>query len=190
MQDQGPPPQDQMAQTYMALHDLSLGKYDVTVTSGPSYSTRRQEAAAEQMQFLQAFPQAAPVIGDIVAKNLDWPQADEIAERIAKATGQGDGQQGLPPDVQKQISDGVQLIQQQQQQIEQLKAQLGDKQAQTQVDAQKIQVDAQKTEVERRKAATAQFEAETNRFQAMTAAHPVARQDVMNRMYGPVSPQQ
>lgn len=157
----------------MMLHDLSVGKYDVTVTSGPSYTTRRAEAAAEQMQFLQSFPQAAPVIGDIVAKNLDWPQADEIAKRIAKATGQGDEPQ-IPPQLQQQIEQGQQLIQQQQQEIDQLKSDQTDKQAQAQIDQMKIQVDQQRLEIERLKAQTAQFEAETARMQteiSVAAAH-------------------
>jgi len=34
------------------------------------------------LAFLQAYPAAAPVIGDLVAKNMDWPGADEIAKRL------------------------------------------------------------------------------------------------------------
>lgn len=170
--DQGAPPEApegqgedaaEMAQIYTALHDLSLGKYDVTVTSGPSYTTRRVEAATEQMQFLQAFPAAAPVIGDIVAGNLDWPGADEIAKRLAKLNGQSEQQ--LPPKIEQQIEQGKQLIQQLQAENEQLKAGQAEKQAQAALDAQKIQVDAQKVEVEKMKAETAKFEADTARME-------------------------
>ncbi len=64
------------------VYDLSAGKYDVTVTAGPSFTTRRQEAATQMIELVRAFPQAAAAVGDILAKNLDWPGADEIAERL------------------------------------------------------------------------------------------------------------
>lgn len=65
-----------------AIHDLSIGTYDVTVTTGPSYATRRMEAADAMMQFMRTAPQAAAFMLDIIAKNMDWPGADEIAERF------------------------------------------------------------------------------------------------------------
>ena len=92
------------------IYDLTAGKYDLVVQAGPSYTTKRQEAADQMMTLLQAFPQAAPVIGDLVAKNLDWPGADEIAARLrmllpaqlqqggGQSAGQGAGQ-GVAPGV-------------------------------------------------------------------------------------------
>ncbi len=65
-----------------AVFDLSVGKYDLTVEAGPSFTTRREEAASQMIALIQAFPQAAPVLGDLLAKNLDWPGAEEIAERL------------------------------------------------------------------------------------------------------------
>ena len=32
---------------------------------------------------------AAPLIGDLLARNLDWPGADEVARRLARANGGG-----------------------------------------------------------------------------------------------------
>jgi hypothetical protein len=66
------------------LNDLSQGTYDVRVKIGPSYATRRAEAADSMLQFIQAVPQAASVAGDLVARNMDWPGADEIAERLRR----------------------------------------------------------------------------------------------------------
>jgi Phage P22-like portal protein len=66
------------------LNDLSQGRYDVRVKIGPSYATRRAEAADSMLQFIQAVPQAASVAGDLVARNMDWPGADEIAERLRR----------------------------------------------------------------------------------------------------------
>jgi hypothetical protein len=64
------------------VFDLTVGKYDLTVEAGPSFTTRREEAASQMIALIQAFPQAAPVLGDLLAKNLDWPGADEIAQRL------------------------------------------------------------------------------------------------------------
>ncbi|NTW34549.1 MAG: hypothetical protein HGB17_00140 [Syntrophobacteraceae bacterium] len=75
---------DQQTGTPIIVNDIAEGKYDVVVTSGPSYQTQRMEAADSIMAFVQAVPAAAAVIMDLVAKNMDWPGADEIAKRLKK----------------------------------------------------------------------------------------------------------
>ena len=64
--------------------DLKTGKYDVVIETGPSFSTRRVEAAESMMAFVQAVPGAAAVAGDLIAKAQDWPMASEIAERLRR----------------------------------------------------------------------------------------------------------
>jgi hypothetical protein len=64
------------------IYDLTVGKYDVTVQAGPSFTSRREEAANQMIELIRAYPAAAPVIGDLLAKNLDWPGADEVAQRL------------------------------------------------------------------------------------------------------------
>lgn len=66
------------------LNDMSAGEYDVVVTVGPAYTTKRLEAAESMMQFVQAVPQAAAVVSDLIAKNMDWPGAEEISDRLRK----------------------------------------------------------------------------------------------------------
>lgn len=68
----------------VTLNDLSAGKYDVEVATGPSFSTRRIEAAESMMAFVQAVPQAGAVIADLIARNMDWPGAEAIAERLRR----------------------------------------------------------------------------------------------------------
>lgn len=68
--------------------DLKTGKYDIEIETGPSYSTRRVEAAESMMAFIQAVPNAAAIAGDLIASAQDWPDADKIAARLRK---------GLPP---------------------------------------------------------------------------------------------
>ena len=62
--------------------DLQAGRYDVAVDVGPSYATQRKEASESMLEVLKAFPQAAPVLGDLLAKNFDWVGADELAKRL------------------------------------------------------------------------------------------------------------
>lgn len=69
------------------INDLSVGKYDLVVTTGPSYSTQRLEAADGMIQLAQVAPHYIPVIAPRLARNLDWPDADDIAEEM-RALGQ------------------------------------------------------------------------------------------------------
>jgi hypothetical protein len=71
------------------VFDLGVGRYDLTVRAGPSFASRREEAASQMIELIRAFPPAAPLIGDLLAKNLDWPGADEVARRLARANGGG-----------------------------------------------------------------------------------------------------
>ena len=66
------------------IYNLGIGKYDVCVTTGPSYMTKRQEALDAMSQLLQANPQLWAVAGDLFVKNMDWPGAQEMAARFAK----------------------------------------------------------------------------------------------------------
>ncbi len=77
-----PDPADE-ARKIEKIYDLAAGKYDLTVKSGPSFTSRREEAATQMIELIRAYPPAAPLIGDLLAKNLDWPGADEIAGRLA-----------------------------------------------------------------------------------------------------------
>jgi hypothetical protein len=81
------------------IFDLTVGKYDVVVTIGPSYSTQREEAAEGMMAFMSAIPpQAAMMVADLVVKNLDWPGAREFEKRFKALLPPGiSGEQGGPP---------------------------------------------------------------------------------------------
>lgn len=75
---------DEESREWVTINDLSVSKYDVVVTTGPAYSTQRQEAAESMIQFAQAVPSAAAVMADLIALNMDWPGADSIAERLKR----------------------------------------------------------------------------------------------------------
>jgi hypothetical protein len=66
------------------IYNPSVGTYDVMVTTGPGYMTKRQEALDAMSQILQTNPQLWAVAGDLFIKNMDWPGAQEMAERFKK----------------------------------------------------------------------------------------------------------
>lgn len=62
--------------------DLTVGKYDVTVSTGPSVTTQRQETAELLTNALQAAPMLAPVILPRLASVIELPDADEFAAEV------------------------------------------------------------------------------------------------------------
>jgi hypothetical protein len=66
------------------IYNPGVGRYDVVVTTGPSYMTKRQESMDAMSQILQGNPQLWAVAGDLFVKNMDWPGAQELAARLAK----------------------------------------------------------------------------------------------------------
>jgi hypothetical protein len=106
--------------------DINQGKYDIVVETGPSYSTKRVEAADAMMQFAQAVPQAAALIPDLIARAQDFPMADEMAERFKRA---------LPPQITESPDDEVT---EEQMQAKQAAAQQAQMQQQMQMQAAQL----------------------------------------------------
>lgn len=133
---------------YTRIHDVRTGRYDVTVKAGPSFTSRREEAATQMMEMVQAFgPELGRAIGDLLAKNLDWPGADEIAKRLQKM---------LPPELQDDSQDPqVQALQQQIEQmgqaLQQLQGALAKAEEEKSMEARKLAIDEYKAVTERMK---------------------------------------
>jgi hypothetical protein len=111
---------DEEGNVQIVEHDLTLGKYDIRMESGPSYTTRRQEAAEQMTEMARHVPDFVMLAGDILAKNLDWPGASEIAERLEQKYKEAKGQ--LPPEVENMIKQGKETIAKLQKENEMLKA--------------------------------------------------------------------
>jgi hypothetical protein len=96
------------------IYDVTSGKYDVVVETGPSFETKRQETADAMATVLQANPELWQVAGDIFVKSLDWPNADKLAERMKKMLPPQlqDNANPIPPQVQQQLDQSKQMIQQ------------------------------------------------------------------------------
>ena len=75
---------DQAGAMIEKIYNPSVGTYDVMVTTGPGYMTKRQEALDAMSQILQSNPQLWTVAGDLFIKNMDWPGAQEMADRFKK----------------------------------------------------------------------------------------------------------
>jgi len=132
------------------IYDLGVGKYDIVVDTGPSFTTRREQIAQEMMAFLKAFPQAAPVVGDIFVKELDWPQGEEIADRL-KAMLPPQAAGGLPPEVQSMMQDGQKMIGMLQQKVQQATQENSVLKAQSQIKDQVHALELEKKDVELKK---------------------------------------
>ena len=102
------------------LNDVTVGEYDVVMETGPGYNSKRQEAVDSMMGLLGADPTLMQTAGDLIFRNMDFPGAEVIADRLAAANpmAQIDDKSPIPPQVQMQLAQSKQMIQQLQQQIQ------------------------------------------------------------------------
>lgn len=157
------PEQDQ-AHTQDIQRDIEVafnplvGRYDVTIDTGPSYQTQRQESADALTSLTKSMPMLSQVAGDLVVRAYDFPMADEISERLAKALPPGlkDEEKGgdVPPQVQQQI-------QQMGQQMDQLTQELH-------ASADKLHELQDEREWKMNELAVKAFEADTKRIAALS----------------------
>lgn len=63
-------------------YDLTVGEYTVSIQSGPSFGTKRQETAEAGMTLMEVYPAAAPAIADLIVRSMDWPGAQQMADSM------------------------------------------------------------------------------------------------------------
>ena len=139
------------------IYNPSVGKYDVVVTTGPSYMTKRQEALDAMGMILQSNPQLWSVAGDLFIKNMDWPGAQEMAKRFAKI---------IDPKIMAD-SDESPEMQQAKQQMEAMAQELNQLHEMMQNVGKSIEV--QEMERKEFEAQIKAFDAETKRISAVQA---------------------
>jgi hypothetical protein len=147
------------------IYNLGIGQYDVTVSVGPSYTTKRQEAADGMIQLAQANPELFGLIGDVIVKNLDWPGADEIAKRLKKMLPpqiqeQPEGMPELPEEAQMIVDQMSQGLEQAQQGLQQAGATIEE------LESKVKQLEAEKANKEAENDISA-YQAETGRISAL-----------------------
>jgi hypothetical protein len=104
------------------LNDVTIGEYDVVMETGPGYNSKRQEASEAMMAVIAADPTLMPQIGDLVFRNMDFPGAETIADRLAvnNPLAQIDDKSKIPPQIQMQLKQQAAQLQQAQQTIQQM----------------------------------------------------------------------
>ena len=96
------------------LADVTIGRYDVRMDTGPSFNTQREQNFALMMQLLSMNPQLFSLIGDILLQNSPLLNAKEISERIRSTMPPqvlGKGEQIDPEQAKAQIQQLDQLVQ-------------------------------------------------------------------------------
>jgi hypothetical protein len=155
-------------ETIDKIYNPNVGIYDVMVTTGPSYMTKRQESMDAMATILQSNPQLWTVAGDLFIKNMDWPGAQEMAARFAKILDpkvlEGSDESPEAQMMRAQMND----MANQMEQITGLVTQL-----QQSYDMQKLEIDRQNSEIKA-------YEAETKRIQVtQPAMTPEQIQDIV-----------
>ena len=151
------------------IYNPTVGRYDVTVSVGPSYGSKRQEAFQALTEMGSRNPQLMQVAGDLVMKAADFPMADQIAERLKKALPPGladDGENAPSPEVMQLKQENEQL----QGQMQALGAEFN------QMHDDKDQ--------ERQKLLLERYKAETARLQIIYPTMPVQLSQVIANEFG------
>ncbi|CAB5194728.1 Phage P22-like portal protein [uncultured Caudovirales phage] len=160
------------------IYNPSVGEYDVVVTTGPSYMTKRQEALDAMGMILQSNPQLWQVAGDLFIKNMDWPGAQEMAKRFARV---------IDPKVLGDGSDDSPELQQAKQQMEAMGQELDQMHQMLQNVGKSME--AQDLERKNFEAQVKAYQAETQRISAIQASmSPEQIQDiVMGTVHGMIT---
>lgn len=101
------------------FYDLQSGKYDLAIDVGPSQTTRRKESVESMSAFAQAAPQLVPLYADLYVKAMDWPGAQQIAERVKPPNVPDDDAPPIPPQAMQQMQQLQQENQMLNQQLQQ-----------------------------------------------------------------------
>lgn len=139
----------------------NVGKYDVRIVVGASFSTQRQQAQEAYTEMMRANPQMMPAIAPLWAQTLDVPHADKLAQVLTavapdavKAILQPDTQPGTAEvkaendQLKQALQEATSIAREAQQDADEANDKLRDKQAENEI---------------------AQYNAETNRLKVTGA---------------------
>jgi len=155
---------DSYGQEIHKIYDLGVGKYDVVVSSAPSFASLRAEGQQVVADMVQGNPNLMMQAGDIIMKTMDMPYAEEMSERLKKFLPEGiiekTEEEGptMPPEIQQQMEQMQMQMQQMDQMLQQQAAALESKEAELMLKQEELRIK--------------QFDAETKRIQAMQPATP------------------
>ena len=166
------------------IYNLNVGKYDVTVTTGPSFATKRQEGAEFLTQIAQSSPNLMPIIGDLLFKSMDMPYAEEVAERLKKMMPPQLQEQpdGESPEVQQVKQQAQQIIQEYEQRIQAAEAAMQEAEVEAKELLNKANDAEGKRLYEMKKLEIDAFNAETNRLKVEYEAAKDLQQERINQV--------
>lgn len=152
------------------IFNPAVGKYDVVAQAGPSYATKREEAAESMTAIAIQNPDFLMKAGDIFFKTMDFPGAEELAERYRNSIPPqllGEGPSPAEQQLQQQLQDGAAQMQSLQQQLSTALQALADQ-------SRKLDNDDKKTEIEAYKAMTIRLDDMFTRMESMGATPALA----------------
>lgn len=127
----------QMQDGVNKVYNLGVGRYDVAVTVGPSFATKRMEAQAFMTELVRADPSLMARAGDIIMRNFDQPGADELSKRLKAflppqvlQSESEDEDQNSPEKLQQalmQVQQQAQQLQQREQMLAQIDAKMDER---------------------------------------------------------------
>src|SRR5690606_10019660 len=128
------------------LNDMSIGRFDVRMDTGPSFNTQREQSFALMMQLVQSNPALFNLVADLIVINSPLLNSKEIAERVKMLVPpQALGKDKIDPEQAKaQITQLDQLVQKLTADLEALQGQLNDKNAERNIEVFKAELQAQK----------------------------------------------
>jgi hypothetical protein len=111
-----------------SIYDLSKGKFAITVSTEPSFATRRQEAAKSMVDMAKVYPPLMQSCGPLIIKQMDWPGADAIAAQLEKTLPPNlrEPDPNTPKDDPEQLKQGIAQLTQQNQVMAQMLTKLSD----------------------------------------------------------------
>ena len=109
-----------MMGAYKVLNDVTVGEFDVVMDTGPGYQSKRMQAVEAMLPLLGANQELFKAAGDLIFRNMDFPGADVIADRLAAMNplAQIDEKSDIPPQVQMQLAQSKAMIEEMQQQLQ------------------------------------------------------------------------
>jgi len=181
----------EQAEGLAGVYDLATGTYDARVDVGPSFETKRQEAAANMKDMFAAAPEAFSALLWKFLSLQDWDGAQELADLAKKLPGQilddapGTNKDMQLAQLQQQVPQLMMQIQQLtglQQQAQAALAQLADENKSLKeghdLKAREIEL---KYQVEREKAKLQHVDTEIRAYAELGRAHAQRQQMAIQR---------
>ncbi len=126
------------------IYNLTAGKYDVSIVAGPSFQSKRQENVAQLINLAKIAPAVATNGLDILVRQMDFPAADELADRVTPPAFKKPDEGGtpIPPQVQQQMQQAQEMIQALTAKVHELADELESKQAEIDAGIKEAQIKA------------------------------------------------